>query len=347
MKIAHIIWGIETGGAETMLVDIINEQVRKEKVALYVVNDLINQQLLNKIDKRCDIKLFRRKIGSKNFMPWIMLNVYLIKYNPDVIHFHLEGMRKMVFHPAPKVFTIHNMYTSGVEYHKYQALYAISNAVKERTKKQGFESTTIWNGIHPDSIQIKQKIIGGKKPFYRFVCVGRLYTPHKGQDILIHALSILKSKNITNYHLDLIGEGESKKQLESMISKMKLDSHVTMLGQRDRMYVYSHLCKYDLFILPSRSEGFGLSLAEAMCAKVPVLTSDLEGPMEVIDNGRLGMFFKSEDSEDLATKIESYMERGENSYILNAAYDFAKMNFDIDITAQQYLTAYRNLFHLK
>lgn len=338
MRIAHIIWGLDTGGAETMLVDIVNEQVKTEQVTILVVNDMVNKSLARTIDGKCKVKFFGRKLGSKSLMPWIKLNAFLWKYGPDVIHFHLEGMRKMVFHPAPKVFTIHNMHTSGKEYPKYDALYAISHAVENLTKQQGFEATTIHNGIHPTDILEKKDL--KKRDSYRFVCVGRLFTPHKGQDILVEAIAKLKDRGINHFHLDFIGDGESRPALEEQIRNLELEEYVTMLGQKDRNYVYNHLCEYDLYILPSRSEGFGLTVAEAMCAKVPVMVSELEGPMEVIDGGRLGMHFKSEDAEDLANQLSAFIEKGPDVETVEAAWKYANENYDIKRVAERYMESY-------
>ena len=57
-------------------------------------------------------------------------------------------------------------------------------------------------------------------------------------------------------------------------------------GFKSREYVYENLCQYDLYVQPSIFEGFGLTLAEAIAAEVPVITSDLEGPVEVIAGGQ-------------------------------------------------------------
>lgn len=343
MRIAHIIWALETGGAETMLVDIINEQVKSQEVALLVVNDLYNVKLLKKIDSRCKVKLFRRRIGSKSLIPWLMVNLFLWRCRPDIVHFHLEGMRKMVFYPVPKVFTIHNMHTSGVEYSRFAALYSISDAVRRKTKAQGFDSQTIWNGIYSNKVLARQTPSNMDLPHFNIVCVGRLYTPHKGQDLLVRALSILKNKGLNNFHLDIIGEGTSRSELENLVSELDLQDYITFAGQKDRDYLYKHICCYDLFVLPSRSEGFGLSVAEAMCAKVPVLISDLDGPMEVIDNGNLGLHFKSEDVEDLAAKIELFFNGGIKYDVIEAAYEFACEHFDIRKVAEKYITEYRKI----
>lgn len=324
-----------------MLVDMVNEQVKTEQVAILVVNDMVNSTLAGKIDNKCKVKFFGRKLGSKSLLPWLKMNAFLWNYSPDVIHFHLEGMRKMVFHPAPKVFTIHNMHTLGKEYPKFDALYAISDAVRNLTKRQGFESTTICNGIHPEEILEKKDI--QKKDSYRLVCVGRLFTPHKGQDILVDALAKLRDKGITNFHLDFIGDGESRPALEKLINELELGSYITMLGQKDRRYVYNHLCDYDLYILPSRSEGFGLTVAEAMCAKVPVMVSNLDGPMEVIDGGRLGLSFKSEDADDLACQLAAFIDNGPVTETVEVAWKYANENYDIKRVAARYVEEYEKV----
>lgn len=345
MRIAHIIWALGTGGAETMLVDIINAQVETDVVSVSVINNIVESKLLRKVDSRCEVSLFRRKVGSRSLLPWIKLNWFLFKFKPDIIHFHLEGMQKMVFHPAPKVFTIHNVHTSGLEYPKYDALYAISDGVKNYTNQQGFDATTVWNGILTKSI--KRKDTEGYKGtgICRLICVGRLYTPHKGQDVLVQALGQLKEQGLTNFHLDIIGDGESRDQLETMISELGLKEFVTLLGQRDRTYIYEHLCEYDLFVLPSRSEGFGLSVAEAMCAKVPVLVCDLEGAMDVIDGGRLGMFFKTEDASCLANQIAAFVKKGTDEQLTEEASLYAIEHFDISQTAKRYIEEYKKIIN--
>lgn len=343
MRIVHIIWALGTGGAETMLVDIVNKQVESDTIAVAVVLDMVDEGLLNKIDSRCTVKLFHRKKGSRNLVPWINLNAFLYRFHPDIIHFHLDGMRKMVLHPAPKVFTIHNVHTSGVEYPRYQALYAISDGVKKYTQQQGFQATTVWNGIKTDAIMPREREQYKKGMLCKIVCVGRLYTPHKGQDILLDALYLLNQKGVECFHLDLIGDGESRAALENQSAQYGIKTQVTILGQRDRAYIYQHLCDYELFVLPSRSEGFGLSVAEAMCAKIPVIVCDQEGAMDVIGGGKYGRSFKTGDAESLANQIAAFIEYGVDEKQIEEAYQYAKTNFDISRTAKRYLDEYRNV----
>lgn len=327
-----------------MLVDIINSQVETATVSLAILVDMVDEGLLKTIDPRCTVKLFHRKKGSRSLIPWIKLNVFLYRFHPDIIHFHLEGMRKMVLHPAPKVFTIHNVHTSGVEYPMYQALYAISDGVRNYTRQQGFEVTTIWNGIKTDAMKPRNGKPYQKGELCKIVCVGRLFTPHKGQDILIEALYLLKQWCVgKGGYLDIIGDGESRETLEKQIAQYGMGTQVNLLGQRNRAYIYQHLCDYDLFVLPSRSEGFGLSVAEAMCAKVPVLVCDQEGAMDVIDGGKYGRSFKTGDAVSLANQMAAFIEYGADDKQIEDAYQYAKANFDIDRTAKRYIEEYRKV----
>ena len=331
------------GGAEAMLVDIINEQVKTEKVALLVINETLNNSLIEKIDIKCEICLIKRKAGSKSFLPWIKLNLFLYRYSPSVIHFHLEGIIHLVFHDAPKVFTIHNLHTSGKEYSHFKALYSISSSVADHTRVQGYKSTIIWNGIHPNLIKPKSNSFYDNKKPCHIICVGRLYMPHKGQDLLLKALCELKKLSVDNVYVDFLGDGESKDEIIRMVTKMELSDKVSILGSRSRNYIYQHLCDYDLFVLPSRSEGFGLSVVEAMCAKIPVLVSDINGPMEVINGGKYGMFFKSDDYISLSRQIRKFIINGCDMDIIEQAYYYARNNFDVSVTSRKYIKEYKKI----
>ncbi len=113
--------------------------------------------------------------------------------------------------------------------------------------------------------------------------------------------------------------------------------------EKSRDYVYSHLCDYDVFVLPSRSEGFGLSVVEAMCAKVPLLVCDQDGVIEVIDRGQLGNTFKTGDVGNLAKKLLLFIMHGPNIQQVNDAFRFAISNFDIQQTAERYIKEYKKL----
>ena len=63
----------------------------------------------------------------------------------------------------------------------------------------------------------------------------------------------------------------------------------------------------DIFALPSRSEGFGISLVEAMSMGIPCVASRLEGPVEVLADGKYGVMFQPENHENLADSIDQIL----------------------------------------
>ena len=75
MKIAHVVYGLEFGGIETMLVNIVNEQVKSgNEISVIVINNTINAGLRSSIDKRVKFFCIGRPVGSKN--PY-----HLLKFN--------------------------------------------------------------------------------------------------------------------------------------------------------------------------------------------------------------------------------------------------------------------------
>ena len=345
MRIAHLLWSFTTGGIETMLVDIANEHVKTDSVTIFIVNDRIDNTLLSKLDKRINVVRCNRKQSSKNPLPLLKLNWLLRQFNPEIVHVHSDRLTKLVLGRYHFVRTIHNTHSSGVDYANCERLFCISNAVKDYTAKQGFPNgIVVYNGIHTEDIKVKtdrqNTVFGTPK---RFVCVGRLH-PMKGQNLIVEAFNILvNERGLNGFSIDLIGDGEMRQSMEARVQECHLENYINFLGKQPREYFYPRLCEYDLFIMPSVNEGFGLTLAEACSAKIPVITSDLEGPMEVIDYGKYGMSFKSGDAVSLADVIQEFMRNDMYAKQVEEAYKFVKANFDVCSTANKYLEEYKKI----
>ncbi|MDO4738302.1 MAG: glycosyltransferase [Bacteroidales bacterium] len=344
MKIAHITWSMTTGGIETMLVDIVNEQMKSCEVRVFVVNDYYDIDLLDRIGKKVKVTLLKRKSGGKNLWPIIRLNLLLLQYHPDVIHCHVANLASIIRVPFKKVLTIHNTHSSSEYFGKYDRLFCISNAVKEVTVQQGFpDVTVVYNGIHTNDIAVKDFLCSSDSGIKRIVCVGRLHKD-KGQRVLLEAANeLVNNRKRTNFFIELIGDGEDRESLEKLVDEQGIRLYVSFVGKKPRSWFYPRLKDYDLFVMPSISEGFGLTLAEACSAKLPVLTCDLSGPVEVIDGGRLGDTFKTGDAIALADGIENFLSSEVRVNQINAAYEYVKKNFDVVMTAQRYVEEYENL----
>lgn len=332
------------GGAQTMLVDIMNEQCQKDEVHLIIINNDYSDSLLKEIDKKVHIHKVDRPKGSKNPYYIIKLNILLLKINPNVIHTHNASIIKLLLlTKAPKVITIHDTGLDTQLLKKYNSIVSISDAVYQDIKvRSHIESSVIENGIVVNNISYRNYNLEptSKRP-YKIIQVSRLSLPKKGQDILIRAVSILIKKQY-DIELTFIGDGKSKKELENLAENENISSRVHFLGIKTRNYIYSQLCKYDLFVQPSRNEGFGLTVAEAIASGIPVLVSDIEGPMEIIEKGKYGFCFKNGDVKACADKIEFILN---NIKMINS--DDNRLHiyelYDIKNTVWKYRNLYNNL----
>ncbi|MBQ4392642.1 MAG: glycosyltransferase [Prevotella sp.] len=344
MRIAHVVWGMKTGGVETMLVNIINEQVKTEEVRLFIINDFVDEFIVDKISSLCRIFKLNRKPGDKNPLKIVKLNYWLWRYRPDIIHVHSYQVSKLILGHWNIVRTIHNTGNHPDEYPKMKALYAISDIVKAVTVKQGFPNVkTVYNGINIKDIKSKGQY-DVNNGIYQIVQVSRLDVSQKGQDILLNALGILyHSYGLSNYNLHLVGTGDSYAMLKELVIKLGLEKFVIFEGLKDQEFIFNHLCEFDLFIQPSRYEGFGITVAEAMAAKLPVLVSNIEGPMEIIGNGKYGMSFESENVADLADKLRIVLQGGYDYSLIEKAYQHVCDEYDVRNTARKYISEYKQI----
>jgi glycosyltransferase involved in cell wall biosynthesis len=351
MRVAHLIWSFKAGGSETMLVDIANEQALSNEVKIIIGNADIDDILLQSFSERVRIELIGRPPGSHN--PWYIFKVVraLKTFKPDIVHSHQESFVKILrFVSVSKVLTVHDTNQKLESVRNYDALYSISEAVRHDivSKQPDVRSTVIFNGIC--SSTVKPKTSYGQRPF-RVVQVGRLEHRIKGQDILLRALqAVVRSIGCEEIALDFIGEGPSKEYLTTLAEELGVAGQCCFLGGQPRKKIYEQLHTYDLLVQPSRYEGFGLTVVEAMVARIPVLVSDMEGPMEIIANGKHGYYFAAENHVDCGQKIASIIKDSQKdnfSEKLIAHAEYAKKQFDIANTAQQYLDAYTRVISAK
>ncbi len=334
-----------------MLVDIANEQALSNDVVILIGNCDTDDTLLKSLSDRVRVELISRPPASHN--PWYIYKVIraLKTFNPDIVHAHQESFVKILrFLSVPKVLTVHDTNQKLQSVREYDAVYSISEAVRHdiETKQPDAHSTVIFNGICFSTI--KPKTSYGQLPF-RIVQVGRLDHRIKGQDILLRALqSVVESIGSGEVTIDFIGEGHSREYLTALAEELGVSGQCRFLGGQPRKTIYEHLHTYDLLVQPSRYEGFGLTVVEAMVARIPVLVSNMEGPMEVIANGKHGYFFTAENHVDCGQKIAAIIKGSQKENFpekLIAHAEYAKKQFDIANTAKQYLDAYGRVISAK
>ncbi|MDR1682449.1 MAG: glycosyltransferase family 4 protein [Candidatus Symbiothrix sp.] len=350
MKVVHLVYGMSHGGIETMLVNIMNEQCKSIQVVLIIPNEEIEATVIEKIDKKVKIIKIGRPIGSKN--PWYLLklNMILWEMKPDVIHVHHPGLIRFIMRRLFRnriCFTLHNApMDSIIKYLKYfKHIVAISESVKnDLQQKTDIESTVIINGINVDEFSCSNKLRKDDTGVFKIIQCGRLVHRIKGQDITIRGASILKKKGVLPFQIDIVGDGPSREYLQALIISEQVSDCVRLLGAQSQDYLRKNLCTYDLLVQPSRYEGFGLTVVEALASKVNVLVSEQEGPLEIIKNSKCGLAFKPNDVSDFTEKLEYLIRSAPDKLQLDAAHNYVRKNYDVKQTAMNYIQFYKQYF---
>lgn len=125
--------------------------------------------------------------------------------------------------------------------------------------------------------------------------LGRL-APQKGYDVLVRALA-----ELPDVHAVIVGDGDERVPLERLADDLGVSERLHILGWRDDPR--NHLTSFDVFVLPSRYEGFPLSIVEAMQAGLPIVASDVGSIAEALDGERAGVLVESGDHAGLARAI--------------------------------------------
>jgi glycosyltransferase involved in cell wall biosynthesis len=338
-KVTHLITTIERGGAEKQLLTLTSEQVQSglKVVVLY---------LKGKPDLRSEFEESGAEVNNllvgENFLKQIFLLFKYLRKNPSPIHAHLpksELLAAIVIAKKYFVFSRHNaepfwpggprivsnLLSKFVCKRASQGI-AISNAVKSYLIKRGeiptgYTIDVVYYGFQKDTstnvagLSLITNIMNGQSSNYKIGTIGRL-VPQKDYPTLFNAFfNVLKS--MPNIDLYVVGEGYLQKDLIELSKSLGINGKVHWLGKTE--YIKEFLSKIDLFILPSKYEGFGLVLLEAMVATRPVIAANNSAIPEVLGKTYEGLF-STGDANALAQQIKaaisvnSFSERLVQSY---------------------------------
>jgi glycosyltransferase involved in cell wall biosynthesis len=135
---------------------------------------------------------------------------------------------------------------------------------------------------------------------FRIVGCGRL-SREKDWGTLIQAVAMHGAKRTVT--CDLIGGGPMRAELERLGDRSGCRHRVRLLGELPHQESLQRIAAADLFVLPSRFEGFGIAAVEAMALGVPTITADFPACSEYIRQGQTGHCFPAGDSAALAELI--------------------------------------------
>lgn len=195
-------------------------------------------------------------------------------------------------------------------YVKFNHVYTVSDEVKQsfiENYPELIERTEVFpNLLGRERILAKSKEGSGFSDEYsgkRILTIGRL-TKQKAFEVSIAAMKILKEKGIRAKWY-VLGDGDQREYLESLIAKYELQESFILLGKVDNPYPY--LRETDLYVHASKFEGKSIAIQEAALLGCPILVSDCEGNREQITHdvdGRMCQFDSNSIAEDIIYMLE-------------------------------------------
>lgn len=183
--------------------------------------------------------------------------------------------------------------------------------------------------VIPNGVSLDNKLPSKPKRAvdeYHLGSIGSL-VPLKGYADLITALPLIR-QNHPKTHLTIIGDGPEKKNLQRLAKRLGVDRATHFLGSI--LDIKNQLTNWDLFISTSHSESFGLGIAEAMAAGLPVIATHVGGVPELVtkDTGHL---VPPHDPDLLAKAVVNLLDKpAERTRLGGAARERITRHFNLD-----------------
>lgn len=329
-----------------------------------VINTLVN----NLIDKVERIDVFYFDEVSSIYFPCstskIDFNIPIDFDTYDVIHSSMYRPDKYVakwkgnIKKAKLITTIHQDIFQNLRYNygyfiafiftnvwrkhlkKFDKLVLISNTLLKQYSKL-YDSQVIYNGVDikldysTRRKDVVEKINNFKKDNRKIIGTYASINKGKGLDQLIKLLEFRK-----DFGLMIIGDGKEKDRLRKDVYKRGLENRVLFLPYLK--YPYNYLENVDLYVMPSRNEGFGLAMIEAVLAGKPILCSDIPVFREIFDDSQ-AVFFKLEDIQSLDYSVDKAFSM--RDILIKNSYQKVSNNFTANIMAIKYLNLYNILLN--
>lgn len=375
MKILHIIPNLKKGGAERIVIDIVRalNQNASNQVKLilfenqieYDVDDIM--PIIEIVPSNVQISLLK-----KNRLTISTLQKTIDLFQPDIIHTHLfeaEIVSRSCTFPKAKWFThshdrmksLNNLNLFTIKSKRDLTNYFEKKYLLKRVQKNGGNNLIaisedilhFLKSVLPKklgNIHLLQNAIAVKrfeKPvdfvstkdnsICNLISVGRL-DKNKNHQFLIDVVLDLKNKNIP-VHLTIVGEGDQRIALQNKIVHLNLSHQISLVGLQEKVEAY--LWNADLYIHSAITEGFGLTLVEAMAAGLPVVSLDGGGNKNLIQNGENGFIIEKQDVNLFSNYvIELFQNKSTYKLMSKNATDFAKQ-FDIIYYINKLSTIYK------
>lgn len=176
-----------------------------------------------------------------------------------------------------------------------------------------------------------------------FILTAAKLYPRKGLDVLLRAIGEL-GEAVEGYRFVIAGEGPEEVRLKQMAETLQIGQFVEFAGDIPNEDIPAWFQQCELFVLPSRSEPFGIVLLEAMTFGKAIVATRVGGIPEFVTNGYNGLLVPSEDSGALAAKIRTLLFDQElRSRIGRNGLERVEKEFDVKAMIGKYEALFKRI----
>jgi glycosyltransferase involved in cell wall biosynthesis len=240
---------------------------------------------------------------------------------------------------------------SRLKYRRADHYVAISAAIAELLLRDGIPEeriSRIYSGIELETAKVSRTVSvkGDHALPDNTVVIGTVAALTKEKDIetLVHAARRVVDRHPQAYFA-VVGSGPLEHSLRELARTLRVDDHLFFLGFRDDVVPF--LNGFDVFALPSRSEGLGTSVLDAMRAGLPIVASRTGGIPEMVDHETNGLLFTPGDANELADSLGRLITDRNARKHFGSRSRTAVRKFDIRATVRDTFELYQTLVDMR
>ena len=310
VRVMIVIHGLETGGAEMMVLHLARELSRAGH-PVRVVSLHGDETDVAGLMRRAGVDVVAlNKAGGPDPRTVLRLRAQMRDFSPAVVHTHLPVLEYVL--PAARLYgrrvriihTVHNLAREETRHRVLRAVNrrAFSHGVVPVALNEEVRSSicreyalppsavpVVGNGIDLDAFRGPQRR-GPRGAGARLLCVARL-APAKNHALLLRTVARLRESG-RDVSLTLVGDGPLRGALEERARELGISERVRFAGRRTDTAAFYRDC--DLFVLLSDYEGMPMSIIEAMASGLPVVATRAGGVAELVDDGVNGALVEAD-----------------------------------------------------
>lgn len=366
MKILYVITGLNLGGAEKQLIDVIQGvKLLHNTIVISITGDC---EFSEKFFKEIRLIELKAKKNIFSLLKGLIRLVIIIRaLKPDIVHSHMVHANIItrfvrIFAKIPVLInTAHSKYEGGrfwtLAYRFTDFLTDLTTNVSKEAAEEFIKTKAVkkgkilpvYNGINTklffknNRLRDKFRTEFNLKDETVYITVGRI-TEAKDYPNLLNAFKLVLERLPTS-KLFIVGDGELSNKMKSLSNDLGISKNIYFLGVRNDVHELINIA--DIFVLSSAWEGFGLVVAEAMANEKIIVATNSGGVKEVLGGNGILVDIKNHLALAAAMLQANSFTKEEKNLMTMKGKEYVEKNFSIKVSISNWLRIYKDIFSQK